>query len=138
MIKADEIKHVAGENGTPTCRATSGADGLDLYLTEVPRGSARAVRRLRAYGTLAEPIKAMLQERRRTTVQGSLLPDEGHRPRGIDSPMPSPIVRTHPVTGGRVSTSTEFRAPHPQLRGQGDALLEMLYRHIETPEFQCR
>ena len=51
-----------------------------------------------------------------------------------------PIVRTHPVTGKQgLYVNRGFTLRIPQLRkNESDALLEMLYRHIETPEFQCR
>jgi taurine dioxygenase len=51
-----------------------------------------------------------------------------------------PIVRTHPVTGRQgLYVNRGFTLRIPQLRrNESDALLEMLYRHIETPEFQCR
>ena len=51
-----------------------------------------------------------------------------------------PIVRTHPVTGRKCifvnenfTTRVDGLAPN-----ESEALLEMLYRHIATPEFQCR
>jgi len=51
-----------------------------------------------------------------------------------------PVVRTHPVTGRQgLYVNRGFTLRIPQLRkSESDALLEMLYRHIETPEFQCR
>ena len=51
-----------------------------------------------------------------------------------------PIVRTHPVTGRQgLYVNRGFTLRIPQLRkNESDALLEMLYRHLETPEFQCR
>ena len=49
-------------------------------------------------------------------------------------------MRTHPVTGRQgLYVNRGFTLRIPQLRkNESDALLEMLYRHIETPEFQCR
>ena len=51
-----------------------------------------------------------------------------------------PVVRTHPVTGRQgLFVNRGFTLRIPQLRkNESDALLEMLYRHVETPEFQCR
>ena len=50
------------------------------------------------------------------------------------------MVRTHPVTGrkalfvnrGFTTRIMELKKP------ESDALLDMLVRHAETPEFQCR
>jgi taurine dioxygenase len=51
-----------------------------------------------------------------------------------------PIVRTHPVTGRRLLfVNQEFTTRIDGLtRIESDALLRMLCRHVETPEFQCR
>ena len=51
-----------------------------------------------------------------------------------------PVVRTHPVTGRQaLFVNRNFTTGLKGLsRLESDALLEMLYRHLETPEFQCR
>jgi taurine dioxygenase len=51
-----------------------------------------------------------------------------------------PVVRTHPITGrNALFVNRMFTTRVVQLKeGESDALLEMLYRHIERPEFQCR
>jgi len=51
-----------------------------------------------------------------------------------------PVVRTHPVTGRKaLFVNRNFTTGIKGLsRLEGDAVLEMLYRHCETPEFMCR
>jgi taurine dioxygenase len=51
-----------------------------------------------------------------------------------------PIVRTHPVTGRQaLFVNRGFTTRIPQLtRTESDTLLEMLFRHAETPKFICR
>jgi taurine dioxygenase len=51
-----------------------------------------------------------------------------------------PVVRTHPVTGKKllfVNSTVTTRIMELGSK-EGDAVLQFLYRHIETPEFQCR
>ncbi len=51
-----------------------------------------------------------------------------------------PIVRTHPVTGRKslFVSSTDTRSIKGMEPAEGSALLEKLFRHAETPEFQVR
>ena len=51
-----------------------------------------------------------------------------------------PVIRTHPVTGRQaLFVNSFFTARINELsRGESDALLAFLFRHIETPEFSCR
>jgi taurine dioxygenase len=62
-------------------------------------------------------------------------PKEGGFPRNEH-----PVVRTHPVTGRKaIVRQPQLHDAHRRLRrSESDALLEMLYRHSETPEFHCR
>jgi taurine dioxygenase len=51
-----------------------------------------------------------------------------------------PIVRTHPVTGRKaLFVNRGFTTHIVGLPGaESAAILEYLFRHVETPEFQCR
>src|SRR5713101_910304 len=148
VIKADErSKHVAGEewHSDVSCDLEPPMGSI-LYLTEVPPeggGDTLFANMYRAYETLSEPIKQMLQgltalhdsskahyyRVKATDRQEMKFPNAEH-----------PVVRTHPVTGKQgLYVNRGFTLRIPQLRrNESDALLEMLYRHIETPEFQCR
>jgi taurine dioxygenase len=51
-----------------------------------------------------------------------------------------PVIRTHPVTGRRaLFVNRGFTMRIVQLkRAESDAVLQFLYRHVETPELHCR
>jgi len=51
-----------------------------------------------------------------------------------------PVIRTHPVSGRRaLFVNRGFTTRICQLtKPESDALLQFLFRHVETPEFQCR
>jgi taurine dioxygenase len=51
-----------------------------------------------------------------------------------------PVIRTHPVTGQQaLFVNSFFTSRICELsKAESDALLAMLFRHIETPEFACR
>jgi taurine dioxygenase len=51
-----------------------------------------------------------------------------------------PIVRTHPETGKKCLFVNRFFTTHivGLHKSESDAILEMLYRHIETPELSMR
>ena len=148
VIKADEkSKHVAGEEWhTDVSCDLEPPMGSILYLTEVPPdggGDTLFANMYRAYETLSEPMKQMLQG---LTALHDSSKAHYYRVKATDRDeikFPNaehPIVRTHPVTGRQgLYVNRGFTLRIPQLRrNESDALLEMLYRHIETPEFQCR
>jgi taurine dioxygenase len=148
VIKADETsKRVAGEewHSDVSCDAEPPMGSI-LYLTEVPPdggGDTLFANMYRAYETLSAPMQRMLQGL--TALHDSA---KAHYYRvnakdRDDIKFPNaehPVVRTHPVTGRQaLFVNRGFTLRIPQLtRKESDALLEMLYRHIETPEFHCR
>jgi taurine dioxygenase len=148
VIKADEnSKRVAGEewHSDVSCDLEPPMGSI-LYLTEVPPeggGDTLFANMYRAYETLSEPIKQMLLGL--TALHDS---SKAHYYRvkaqdRDDVKFPNaehPVVRTHPVTGRQaLFVNRGFTLRIPQLRkNESNALLEMLYRHVETPEFHCR
>jgi taurine dioxygenase len=147
VIKADEkSKHVAGEewHSDVSCDAEPPMGSI-LYMTEVPSnggGDTLFASMYAAHAGLSEPMQRFLEPltaihdgehvyRGRYGVkdEGKTFPHAEH-----------PIVRTHPVTGRKaLFVNRGFTTRIPQLgRGESAAVLEMLYRHVETPEFQCR
>src|SRR5215469_636222 len=146
VIKADEhSKHVAGEewHSDVSCDEEPPMGSI-LYLTEVPPsgGDTLFASMYAAYDTLSAPIKEFLSGLTATHDGepvyrgrfGYAPPDKGF-PRAEH-----PVVRTHPVTGrkalfvnGNFTTRINGLA-----KLESDALLAMLCRHAETPEFHCR
>ena len=59
---------------------------------------------------------------------------------GVSELNAHPIVRTHPVTGRKaLFVNCNFTTRIEGLKqNESDAILGMLYRHIEKPEFHCR
>jgi taurine dioxygenase len=134
VIKADEkSKRVAGEEWhTDVSCDTEPPMGSILYLTEVPPdggGDTLFANMYRAYETLSEPIKQMLQgltalhdsskahyyRVKATDRQEMKFPNAEH-----------PVVRTHPVTGKQglyVNRGFTLRIPPKrERRASGDAL----------------
>jgi taurine dioxygenase len=147
VIKADEnSKHVAGEEWhTDVSCDEEPPMGSILYLTEVPPdggGDTMFANTYRAYETLSEPIKKMLVGM--TAIHDSLKAHshQQHKKDGAHHfpKAEHPILRTHPVTGKTgIYVNRGFTTRIPQLKkAESDAVLEMLWRHIETPELQCR
>jgi taurine dioxygenase len=145
-IHADETsKHVAGEewHSDVSCAAEPPMGSI-LYLTEVPPegGDTLFASMYAAYDKLSPPIQRLVE--RLTAVHDGepvYRGRFGYDPAGKQFPRAKhPVVRTHPVTGRKaLFINRNFTTGIEGLsRLESDALLEMLYRHCETPEFQCR
>jgi len=145
-IHADEnSKHVAGEewHSDVSCDETPPMGSI-LYLTEIPPtgGDTLFASMYAAYETLSPPIK--------TLIDGLTATHDGepvYRGRfgyaAGDKGFPRaehPVVRTHPVTGKKaLFVNGNFTTWINGLsKLESDALLQMLCRHAETLEFQCR
>jgi len=118
--------------------------GSILYLTEVPPegGDTLFASMYAAYDKLSPPIQRLVEgltavHDGEPVYRGRF----GYDARGREFPKAEhPVVRTHPVTGKKaLFINRNFTTGIKGLsRLESDALLEMLYRHCETPEFQCR
>jgi taurine dioxygenase len=146
VIHADEkSKHVAGENWHTdvSCDPTPPM-GSVLYMHELPPvgGDTLFASMYAAYEGLSEPMKRFLEPL--TAIHDG---EHVYRGRyGVDETgkvypkAEHPVVRTHPVSGRKaLYVNRGFTTRITQLkRPESAALLELLYQHIETPEYQCR
>jgi taurine dioxygenase len=146
VIHADEkSKRVAGEewHSDVSCDPEPPMGSI-LYMHELPPvgGDTLFASMYAAYEGLSEPMKRFLEPltamhegehvyRGRYGVNdaGKVFPKAEH-----------PIVRTHPVSGRKaLYVNGGFTTKIVQhKRPESDALLQFLYRHVETPEFHCR
>lgn len=148
VIKADEnSKHVAGEewHSDVSCDAEPPMGSI-LHLTTVPPdggGATMFANMYAAYEKLSAPMRRMLEG---MTAYHDSAKAHTFRMKATDRDDKSyprsehPIVRTHPVTGRKcLFVDRGFTTRIRQLSyKESNAVLEMLYQHIETPEFQCR
>jgi len=147
VVQADEkSSHVAGEDwhSDVSCDLEPPMGSI-LYLTEAPPdggGDTLFANMYLAYETLSPPIRKMLdglkaihageryyRGRYGVDDSGKIYPSSEH-----------PVVRTHPVTKRKclfVNRVFTMRIAGLEM-SESDAILQMLYRHIETPEFSVR
>jgi taurine dioxygenase len=150
VIKADEnSKHVAGEDwhSDVSCDVEPPMGSI-LHMHTVPPdggGDTMFSNMYEAYEALSAPLQRMLEQM--TAIHDSSKV-QAHRSRAKatdrgDIQFPSaehPVIRRHPVTGRKcLFVNRGFTTRIPQLKKQeSDAILDMLYRHCETPRFSCR
>jgi taurine dioxygenase len=146
VIAADEkSKRVAGEEWhSDVSFEAEPPMGSILYLTEVPPsggGDTLFASMYAAYEALSDRMKAHLDGL--TAIHDSAHVFGGAYGDRADKVLPRsehPVIRTHPVTGrkalfvNRGFTTRIAGLPRPE----SAALLEYLFRHVETPEFHCR
>jgi taurine dioxygenase len=147
VIKADEgSKFVAGEDwhSDVSCDPEPPM-GTILYLTTVPPdggGDTLFANMYLALDTLSAPIRKLIDGM--TAVHDGepfYRGRYGNDDRGKVYPRAEhPVVRTHPVTGRKALFVNRFFTTRlvGLSRNESDAILQMLFRHIETPEFQVR
>ena len=146
VIHADETsRHVAGEvwHSDVSCDVEPPMGSI-LYMHELPAvgGDTLFASMYAAYEALSAPMKRLLEPltamhegehvyRGRYAIddKGKTFPRAEH-----------PVIRTHPVSGRRaLFVNSGFTTRIVQLgRSESDALLQFLFRHVETPEFHCR
>ena len=147
VIKANaSSKRVAGEewHSDVSCDPEPPMGSI-LHLTTVPPdggGDTMFANMYLAYERLSEPVQRLLEGltaihdgehvyRGRYGIkdEGKVFPRSEH-----------PVIRTHPVTGRKLLfVNRGFTTRIVQLMShESAAILEMLYRHIETPELHCR
>ena len=146
VIHADESsKHVAGENwhSDVSCDPEPPMGSI-LYMHELPPvgGDTLFASMYAAYEALSEPMKRFLEP-----LTARHEGEHVYRGRyGLDDAgktFPAaehPVIRTHPVSGRKaLFVNGGFTRRIVQLsRSESDAVLQFLYRHVETPEFHCR
>lgn len=146
VIYADEnSKRVAGEewHSDVSCDPEPPL-GTILHMLEVPPvgGDTLFASMYAAWDALSAPLRQML-------AGMSALHDGESTYRGRYEGMQNaesypcaehPVVRTHPVSGRQaLFVNSIFTRRIVQLaKNESDALLKMLFAHIEMPEFQCR
>ena len=147
VIKADEnSKRVAGEvwHSDVSCDPEPPMGSI-LYMHQPPAnggGDTMFANMYVAYEKLSDPMKEFLagltavhdgehvyRGRYGMNDAGKTFPRAEH-----------PVIRTHPETGrAALYVNRGFTTRIKELnRNESDALLDMLFDHAETPEFQCR
>lgn len=148
VVKADRnSRYVAGEDWhTDVSCDAEPPMGSMLYLTKTPGtggGDTCFISTARAYEALSPAMKSFLEglsavhdgAKPYTGAYGTP-PPEGGWPQNVH-----PVVIRHPDNGQRaLFVNRGFTTRIVELsRRESDAMLDLLWRHIEThPEFQCR
>jgi taurine dioxygenase len=120
--------------------------GSILHMHTVPPdggGDTMFANMYAAFEALSQPIQRMLKGM--TAIHDSAKA-HGYRVKATDRSdkayprFEHPVVRTHPVTGRKaLNVNRGFTSRIVQLKQpESEAMLDMLYNHIETPEFICR
>ena len=113
-------------------------------------GDTMWVNLYRAYDTLSERMKEILQDMvavhdltkvyRRQDLQQDGGVERFRTSFEKSPPAEHPIVKVHPETGKKLLYISELTTTHIKdlNPSESDALLEMLFRHIDWKELQCR
>lgn len=144
-IHADEnAKRVAGEDwhSDVSCDAEPPLGSI-LHLAEVPEsgGDTMFASMYAAFESLSPALQRFLESL--TAVHDGAKPWLTRGDQAPDQPYPRhehPVVAVHPETGRKLLfVNRGFTTHIPRLRrSESDALLQMLYRHVEDPAIACR
>jgi taurine dioxygenase len=146
VIKADEgSRRIAGDqwHSDVSCDAEPPMGSI-LHIAEVPPigGDTLFASMYAAYEALSDPMRRFLGGL--TAIHDGARNYEGRQAapeRSAGFPHAEhPVIRTHPETGRKalfVNRMFTTRLVRLEKR-ESDAILEMLFKHIENPEFQCR
>jgi alpha-ketoglutarate-dependent taurine dioxygenase len=146
-IYADEkSKRVAGEDwhSDVSCDPEPPL-GTILYMLEVPPvgGDTLFANMYAAWESLSAPMRRMLEGM--TALHDGEYVYRGRyegavEERKVYPRSEHPVVRTHPVSGRKaLFVNRTFTTRIVQLaKHESDAVLAMLFEHLERPEFQCR
>jgi taurine dioxygenase len=143
-IHADETsERVAGESWhTDVSCEEEPPMGSILYLTEVPPtgGDTLFASMYAAYDALSRPMQQFLEGLTAVHDGAKVWSSYGLAPSRPFARNEHPIVAVHPETGRKLLFVNRVFTSHvPALAAkESDALLELLYRHIENPRFMCR
>ena len=146
VVKADEnSRHIAGEtwHSDVSCDAEPPMASI-LHLKEVPPvgGDTLFANMYAAHDALSDSMQRFLAGL--TAIHDGARNYQGRQlaqSRGAEFPRAQhPVVRTHPVTGQRVLfVNRMFTTRIVELsQRESDGVLQMMFSHIQNPEFQCR
>jgi taurine dioxygenase len=146
VIKTDQnSRHIAGEHwhSDVSCDAEPPMGSI-LYIKEVPPlgGDTLFASMYAAYEALSDSMQRFLCGL--TAIHDGARNYEGRQPlAGNTAEFPRaehPVVRTHPETGRKaLFVNRMFTTRIAQLNStENESILQLLFRHIENPEFQCR
>jgi taurine dioxygenase len=116
--------------------------GSMLYLTDVPPsgGDTMFCSMYAAYDALSRPMQQFLEGLSAVHDGAKVWTKYNMTPSRPFARTEHPIVAVHPDTGRKLLFVNKVFTSHiPALSAkESDALLDMLYRHIENPRFMCR
>ena len=145
-VKADEnSKRVSGDvwHSDVSCDAEPPSASI-LHIHDVPDcgGDTLFASMYSAYDALSDSMQAFLADKN-AIHDGDHVYRNKNGPVAADKVYPRaehPIVRTHPETGRKgLFVNRNFTTHIVGLNSnESESLLDFLYRHTESPEFQCR